>query len=189
MSEAIRTSIARTRLFELYTEPRTFDGRSMTFEFVRRPPGVRVLIPNMKDRLILLTREFREESEGWDYRLPGGKLFDTLDQYDAFQGGGGDLMKAANDQALAEVQQEAGLIVGDLDHIHSSRCGASVDWTLHYFVANTIVACSQQNLDPGERVEPTWVSFTEAFDFAIMGRMQEDRSVSVLLRWLHANGG
>ena len=47
-------------------------------KMVRRPPGVRALILNKNDnQKILLSKEFRYELDKWDYRLPGGKVFDT----------------------------------------------------------------------------------------------------------------
>jgi 8-oxo-dGTP pyrophosphatase MutT (NUDIX family) len=34
---------------------------------------------------ILLTKEFRRELNQEDYRLPGGKVFDTLKEYNAYR--------------------------------------------------------------------------------------------------------
>ena len=51
-------------------------------EFARRSPGVRLLI--IKGNQTLLTKEYREEIKSFDYRLPGGKVFDTLVNYNNF---------------------------------------------------------------------------------------------------------
>lgn len=185
----MKTTVARTRLFELYTKRKVFDGREFLFEYVRRPAGVRALIPDMPRQMLLLTREYREETDGWDYRLPGGKLFDTLNEEDDFISNGGDAVAAAAQQAAREVQQEAGLTVSNLKLFHTSVCGAAVEWTLYYFVAESIVERGDQALELGEQIEPVWVTFREAYELAMSGQMQEDRSVSVLLRWLHANAG
>lgn len=48
---------------------------------VRRPPGIRALIVNKEKKQILLSKEFRYELNNWDYRLPGGKVFDSLNDY------------------------------------------------------------------------------------------------------------
>ena len=45
-------------------------------EIVRRPPGVRLLI--VKEGNVLLTKEYRHEADGYDFRLPGGKVFESL---------------------------------------------------------------------------------------------------------------
>ena len=47
---------------------------------VRRPPGIRALIVNENEQ-ILLSKEFRYELNDWDFRLPGGKVFDSLEDY------------------------------------------------------------------------------------------------------------
>ncbi len=47
---------------------------------VRRPPGIRALIVN-NDNQILLSKEFRYELNDWDYRLSGGKVFESLNDY------------------------------------------------------------------------------------------------------------
>jgi len=49
--------------------------------FVRRPPGIRALIVDKESKKILFSREFRYELNDWDLRLPGGKVFDSLDDY------------------------------------------------------------------------------------------------------------
>jgi 8-oxo-dGTP pyrophosphatase MutT (NUDIX family) len=53
--------------------------QELVFEIARRSPGVRLIICD-KDK-ILLSKEFRKELKGYDYRLPGGKVFDTLKEY------------------------------------------------------------------------------------------------------------
>lgn len=54
--------------------------RQKVFEFARRSPGTRLIILNDKHE-ILITKEYRSELEKFDYRLPGGKVFDTLVEY------------------------------------------------------------------------------------------------------------
>ena len=76
---------AAGKLFELVHLPQP-DGR--VFELARRAPGVRLIICDRQNKTILLTKEFRQELDGWDYRLPGGKVFDSLDEYEAFRAGG-----------------------------------------------------------------------------------------------------
>jgi hypothetical protein len=41
---------------------------------------VRIIIQN-EEKKILLTKEFRYELDAYDWRLPGGKVVDTLDEY------------------------------------------------------------------------------------------------------------
>src|SRR5262245_50284096 len=71
---------SRGRIFRLITQRmRLSDGSELDFEFAERAPGVRVLLTDGKN--ILLTKEWRVEIHAWDYRLPGGKVVDSLKEY------------------------------------------------------------------------------------------------------------
>ena len=59
-------------------------GKKKIFETARRAPGVRLIFE--RDGKILLSREYRRETASYDYRLPGGKVFDTLAEFKAFSG-------------------------------------------------------------------------------------------------------
>lgn len=75
------------------------------FEIARRSPGVRALI--IKSNKILLSREYRTEINDYDYRLPGGKVFDTLQEYRKHINE--DLTEYAMLAVKNEVSQEVGL--------------------------------------------------------------------------------
>src|SRR5690348_11852646 len=70
---------ARGKLFEVVQLPQE---NGAVLEVDRRAAGVRIIIPNKEDGKILLTREFRRELNNWDWRLPGGKVFDSLEEFD-----------------------------------------------------------------------------------------------------------
>ncbi len=72
---------------EQSTQP---DGR--VFERVLRAPGSRIII--VKDGKMLFTREKRGELGGKvDYRLPGGKVFDTNEVFQAYLESGKDRLR------------------------------------------------------------------------------------------------
>jgi ADP-ribose pyrophosphatase len=180
--------IARGKLFELVQLPQP-DGR--TFEVARRAPGVRVIIANHSDNTLLLTREFRRELNDWDFRLPGGKVFDTLDEFEAFRASGKDILPPAKSKAKGESAEEAGIDVKAVQLVKISTLGATVEWDLYIFEA-TAWAPHQagQKLEVGEQIESgTWVSFAEAEAKILSGQMQEDRVALVLLQWLHKRAG
>src|SRR5690242_18723642 len=104
--------IAKGKLFEL-VQTKHDDGR--VFEVARRAPGVRLIIADNAEQKVLLTREYRQELAEWDYRLPGGKVFDTLDDFEAFRNSGEDIIEAAKRQAVNEAQQEAGVEIDELE--------------------------------------------------------------------------
>ena len=88
------------RIFEVVRQPMKVGDRVVEFEFVRRPPGVRLLI--VRGDEILLVREFQSELDGFDYRLLGGKVFDCLTDYKGALSGNKDLLDCALDVAKKE---------------------------------------------------------------------------------------
>lgn len=96
------------RLFEVVEQEQP-NGK--IYEKARRAPGVRLIIFDSSSERVLLTREWRQELQGWDYRLPGGKVFDTLEEYDAFRNSDRDIEIVAAEKAQAEALEEAGIDV------------------------------------------------------------------------------
>ena len=154
-------------------------------EYARRSPGTRLLI--IKDKKILLTKEFREEVKGYDYRLPGGKVFDTLVTYNKFIETGNNVLPIAMEAAKKEAREEVGIVPTETKHIYTSVCGATVVWDLFYFVVSKFEELPTQSLEDGEDISPEWFTFEEAKQMALSGKMSEDRSVAVLLRFLQSN--
>ena len=180
MSEEI---FAKGRLFEL-VHLKQDDGR--IFEVARRAPGVRLIIHNKDLGKILLTKEFRHELGEWDYRLPGGKVFDSLEEYEAHRSSGDDIVEAAKKQAINEAQQEAGIEIASLDLYKKSVLGATVEWDLYVFeTTNWQASVLGQELEVGEKIEAdNWVTYDEARQMVLNGSMQEERIALVLLQWL-----
>lgn len=170
------------KIVEVVKQPMKIGDKSVTFEFARRSPGTRLLIVDKKAKKILLTREYRNELDDYDYRLPGGKVFDSLDEYNQFLASGKDIVGPAIERAKIEAKEETGIIAKNPKHIYTSVNGATVVWDLLYFVIDDWEQ-SDQELEDGEDISVTWVSFEQAKKDALT-HMSEDRSVAVLLRWL-----
>lgn len=98
---------------------------------VRRPPGIRALIVNENEQ-ILLSKEFRYELNDWDFRLPGGKVFDSLEDYKVSLKED-TIMENVLKTVPKEVMEEVGLIISDPKLIKVSHDGAGVIWDLYYF--------------------------------------------------------
>ncbi len=175
--------IASGKLFELIQMPQQ-DGR--VFEKARRAPGVRLIIADYDKKTVLLTREFRQELGDWDYRLPGGKVFDSLEDFARHRANSDDLVEAAKRQAIAEAQQEAGVDVEELELFRKSTLGATVEWDLYVFVATQWqISLHGQELEKGEMIETdNWVGFDKAKQMILDGQMQEERIALLLLQWL-----
>lgn len=171
----------RGKIIEVVQREVEQGGKVRIFEFARRSPGIRLIIPQGQE--ILLSKEFRYEMEGYDYRLPGGKVFDSLDVYNAAIRTGVDIGDAAKRAAIKEAREEAGIEVKDIVFLHKSVCGATVEWDLFYFVVNDFEKVSQ-NLEDGEDIKIEAVDRRRAKEMCLDGAIGEERSALVLLRYL-----
>lgn len=170
------------KLFAMVEKTEEVNGSMRTIEIARRAPGTRLIIETNDDNL-LLTKEFRSELNAYDFRLPGGKVFDSLDEYLEALAKSSDLAPAIEAVARKEAHEEAGVESGDFKWIHKSVSGLTVDWTLHYFlVTNAILGAQALEADEDIAVFP--VSKDEAKKMCLDGRISEERSALVLLRYL-----
>ncbi len=164
-------------------EKEVFIGeKTKTFELARRSPGVRLII--IKDQTIYLSKEFRHEVQGYDFRLPGGKVFDTLIEFNDALSSNTDILESAKTAALKEAREEMGIIADDIELFHKSVCGATVEWDLYYFIIKDFTKQGQE-LEDGEVIELNPVSVDEARKMCLDGRIDEERSALTLLRYLN----
>ena len=183
------------KIIEVVEQEILLGGKLKTFEKARRAPGTRTLVRSQSTGKYLLTKEFRHETQGYDYRLPGGKVFDRLEDYNHFLAttkfSSKDMLTEAKRGAIRELREEAGLRINpeQLQHIYTSVCGATVEWDLYYFTCEVEdEALSVQALEDDEDISTAWYTAGAAMELALApGVMSEDRSVAVLLRALQRN--
>lgn len=177
--------VFRGKMFEIIQ----WEGEpGVTFEAAVRAPGVRLLIETEKDgmKALVMTKEARRESNGVDYRLPGGKVFDSLSELDAHRASGEAIEPLALKAAQKEGKQEAGIDGGEFDPLGVSKAGASVEWDLHYYtVKNAVIG--EQDLEDGEQIQTVVLSAQEIFEKLSNGEVQEGRSAEKLWLWLVVN--
>lgn len=179
---------ASGKTFELVQIPKP-DGR--VFEVARRAPGVRLIVADKPNKKVLLTREHRWELDGFDYRLPGGKVFDTLAEFEAFRKSGKDMLQAATAKAKEEAAEEAGIDISEVALFKRSMLGATVEWDLYIFEAtNWQLHKDGQSLKEDEQrgIDVQWYDYKELEKMILNGVMQEGRVALVLLQWLKQNG-
>ncbi|HEY4161397.1 MAG TPA: hypothetical protein VGM08_05025 [Candidatus Saccharimonadales bacterium] len=184
MSEPVDSEVVfRGKLFEIVQDQQP-DGR--IFERAARAPGVRLIIADKAAQKVLLTKEYRTELSGWDYRLPGGKVFDSLGEYDNFRADGGDMAVAGKCKAVAEGREEAGIDIMQMKLFRKSTLGATIEWDLWCFeVTDWRHSANGQQLEDGEQIESdSWFSYDEARQMVFAGEMQEERVALILLQWL-----
>lgn len=158
------------------------NGKEFIYEKGRRAPGVRLLIQT-PDGGFLISKEERPKI-GLDYRLPGGKVFDLLIEYNEFLKKDSDaILEKVKEAVIREGIEEAGIKPIDMELICLSNCGGSFDWDLYYFLIKKYETVGQQ-LEEHEKIESLKVTKEELEKLALSGEMQEDRSVAVILRYL-----
>lgn len=165
------------------------DKKVIKRQMVRRPPGIRALIINKENKKkILLSKEFRYELDKWDYRLPGGKVFDSLEDYKESINEG-DVQKHVDATVKKEVLEEIGLIVKSQKLIKVSHAGAGVIWDLFYYeIDDYVVSNTGAKLEENEFVDGyVFKTFDEIIKMCENHEINEDRTVGVLLSYILAH--
>lgn len=169
-----------------------FEGKSnMKFEVAVRAPGTRLIIETIKEgqKALLMTKEIRREADGYDYRLPGGKVFDSLEEFDLSRKNNDDILSKAENAARKEGREEAGVRGGDYQFICTAKAGASVEWDLYYFLVKN-AEFGEQELEEYEKgeIETVVLSAKEIYTKLVSREVQEGRSADILWWWLSKNG-
>ena len=177
----------RGKMFEIVT----WEGKpGVKFEAAARAPGVRLIIETEKNgmKALLMTKEIRREADGFDFRLPGGKVFDSLDELDQHRESGKDIAPIAEIAAKKEGKEEAGISGGEYTSIEISKAGASVEWDLHYFIVKNS-EIGEQELEENEQgdIETVVLSAEEIFNKLSQREIKEGRSADILWSWLQKN--
>lgn len=151
---------------------------------VRRPPGIRALIVNEKSQ-ILLSKEFRYELNDWDYRLPGGKVFESLNDYKLALKNN-TVMDNVLKTVPKEVLEEVGLIISHPKLLKISKDGAGVIWDLYYFeIKEYMKSETGPKLEEDEVINGyTWFDFDEIIRMCQKNQIHEDRTVGILLSYI-----
>lgn len=136
------------KIIEVVHQTVKIGKHEMIFEMAKRSPGVRLIICDKNK--ILLTKEFRTELKGFDYRLPGGKVFNTLTEYNKNKK---TIKKYALAAAKNECKEETWLIPKDLTLYYVSKAGATIERDLYYYVIKEFKQHAQwQQLELGENI-------------------------------------
>jgi ADP-ribose pyrophosphatase YjhB (NUDIX family) len=158
------------------------------WEIARRTSGVRMIIKN-PDGTFKLSNEFRHEHQAHGYRLPGGKMFDDLEEYLEFRETATkeDLLERAKQDALREAKEELGIEeVSSIKFIEKSVVGSTVEWDLYVFEISDFKV-GEQKTHGMEQIEPVDLTKNQILESIDSGEFSEDRIVPVLLRYLKNN--
>ena len=142
------------KIVELLEYPVLINGKENIFEKARRSPGVRLII-RTSDGQFILNREKRHEfGLEEDLRLPGGKVFDSLIEYNDFllKYDKKELLGKAKEAAVREAIEEAGIKPTEIEFLSVSKCGATMEWDLYYFFVTKYEEV-EKNLKDTESIE------------------------------------
>lgn len=176
--------IAQGRLLELVTQEVTIEWKTKNFEFARRAPWVRLIVPHQDGSgKILLTREYRSELGRYDYRLSGGKVFDSLAEFHEHMDNSDSMLSYTEAAVMREAREEIGIDVQTMKHLSTSWCGATIVRDLHYYEVSSYVMWEQQ-LEDGEIITYDFYDIETVKQWCLDGSLDEERSAIVLLRYL-----
>lgn len=171
------------KIFEVLNRPVDVGGKVKNFEIVRRPPGTRNIIIN--DGKVLMSKEYRYEYEDYYYRLPGGKVFDSMKSYKDSMSGGKAISEFALESAKSECKEEGGIIPTSMKKLETTKAGSTVEWDLYFFLVEDFELKPEgQNLEEGEKIFPVWIGLNKAKEMCLNGQVKEDRTKGVLLKFL-----
>ncbi len=175
-------------LYELLEEEKEYNINGQKIKkkrtYVKRPPGVRAIILNEKNE-ILLSKEYRYELESFDYRLPGGKVFESYKDYkESIQKN--NIEKSCLAAVQKEVKEEVGIEISNPILYQVTHAGSSITWDLYYFIVKDFkIMTNARELDEGEIITGfVWKSFAEIINMCIERKIKEDRSIGVLLTYI-----
>lgn len=151
-------------------------------EVARRAPGVRI-IAMTNDKKFIISRERREYlEEEIDFRLPGGKVVDSLKEYHALLGRNA-LAEAIVNAAKKELIEETGITARSIRQYQVSNSGGTIDWDLYYFEMKEL-SFGEATPEDGEEITVLELTVSEVIDLILSKQMSEDRSRMILLDYL-----
>lgn len=178
------------KIVELVEYPVEHNGKVVMFEKARRSPGVRIIIETSDGEFILNREKRHELGLAEDLRLPGGKVFDSLVEYNDFllnQKEEIEIIEKAKESAIKEAIEEVGIQPTEIEFLTVSKCGATIEWDLYYFVIKKYkqVGIDLKDTESMEIIGTVKLSNQELKEKALSGSISEDRSVAVLLKYLN----
>lgn len=130
------TRVFKGVIFDVYQWQQTlFDGTVQTFEGLKRQPNVQVIALQGDD---VLYAKQEQPRKGSFLSLLGGRAEEGETPLEAAQ---------------RELQEEAGLVSDEWEHLRDYPAPGKIDWTVSLFVARNCRVVSEQMLDGGEKIE------------------------------------
>ena len=88
-----------------------------------------------------------------------------------------------NNISYSQLVEERHHMIKDINYLCETKAGGTVTWDLYYFEVNNFEK-STTNLEFGEIIYTCWKDVRQIKQMCIDGRIKEDRTVGVLLKYL-----
>jgi ADP-ribose pyrophosphatase len=149
-------------IFDVYQwDQEMYDGTTETFEKLRRPGTVEVLVVTQDNKIMIQKQSQPDKDE--TFLCPVGGRVDPGEEPLA--------------TAKREMLEETGYSATDWSLLHEVSPMSKIDWKMHVYVARDIEKVADQHLDAGEKIELLELDF-DAFirlvDQNKMRRMEQD---------------
>lgn len=141
-------------LFDVYQWPqKMFDGTTQTFEMLKRQDTAEIIA--IKDGKIMI-QEQEQPNKPTFYCLPGGRI----------EAGEEPLVGAKR-----ELLEESGYVSQTWEFYHSVKPLHKLEWYIYVFIARECQWIQEPQLDPGEKIKVSWVTFDELLDLIDSGKL------------------
>ena len=136
--------VFKGEIFEVWQwQQEMYDGSTRTFERLRRPDTV-VIIPVLGDTICIVDEEQPD-----------------MDPYVSVPAGRSEAGEEPLVAARRELKEETGLESDDWELLAENEPASKIDWTVHTFIARNCKKTTEQALDGGEKITPSYVSYEE----------------------------
>ncbi len=131
-------------LFEIYHwQQKMFDGSFETFEAVKRKHRTVVIIPTVKNKIVVLRQ--KQPNTKWFYCTPSGRM---------------DVPKESPKAcALRELLEETGMKPESIKLWKKIIRNGKIQHTIYFFIARNCQVVTGQKLDAGEKIKVEYFSF------------------------------
>ncbi len=143
-------------IFDVYQwEQKMYDGTTEMFERLDRPDTVDVLATTKEGKIIIQRQSQPDRDEAF-LCLIGGRVEKGEDPLEA---------------AKRETLEETGYTSSEWEFLLSYQPTSKIRWEMFVYIARQCEKTSDQNLDPGERIEVMEVTFDEFIELVDSGQM------------------
>lgn len=152
-------------LYEVWQwQQEMFDGSFATFERLKRPNTVQVIV-TVGDKILIEDQE--QPARRPFISLPGGRVDEGEDPLTA---------------AKRELLEETGYVSDDWDVWNEQRPSGTMEWTVYTYIARNSVAKQTPHLEPGEKIKTRLIDFEEFLGLSDESSFRGKEFVELLLR-------